>query len=304
MKKLLISTLIILLFSPLSVLAKTNDKSDIYYTNMNGVQLTEVQYNNLARAFSDDTIYTMSATQINLIKDDTTLKSTSSETYVKVNCYYNYSGELVSKSETDVTKEEYEVFEQPTISLFTAGTYETTMKKITLSITTGALDVKYITINNKWKSIPQVKSYDVIAVRIDTDATLPVIGSQNKGLITGYQKYDGNYVNYDALSSNTKIIWKNSITRIVGRVGISMNILDSVTTSLENEMTVTVNSGATYFTARGTYQHATSDVPLADSQKYTINSSGMGGVINFTDSTVSAKYDQTGGITVTHYYLD
>lgn len=40
-------------------------ENEVYFTNMNGVKLTEKEYNNLLRGFSHDTINTMDEEMIN-----------------------------------------------------------------------------------------------------------------------------------------------------------------------------------------------------------------------------------------------
>lgn len=69
-------------------------------------------------------------------------------------------------------------------------------------------------------------------------------------------------------------------------------------TSLSNSMAITLLVGALPFTVYGTYQHATSDLTLSQSQNYTFSSSGLGGVLKFANS-VSSKYDGMKGVSAT-----
>lgn len=77
-----------------------------------------------------------------------------------------------------------------------------------------------------------------------------------------------------------------------------MNIVDDVSTSLSNSMAITLLTGALPFTVYGTYQHATSDLTLSQSQNYTFSSSGLGSVLKFANS-VSSKYDGMKGVSAT-----
>lgn len=294
-KTLLIVLTAILLLSFTSVRAESNKK--IYFTNMNGVELTEQQYNNLLEGFSPDTINTMSAEMINPLKNDTNIQKNTTTKYVKVITEYK-NGEAINSIQEEVSKLEYDASpEIDSIIVATKGTkfigtdyVETNYKKITLEITFGAsVSTKYVTLTNVWKQIPKVKSFDVLALA-------PGVASASfnfNGHRSGYQKWDGNTINYSASSGNWKIvngsgIWKKGL-------GLSQNIVDDTTTSLENSITVVFLCGAIPFSARATYQHAVSTVTLAQSQNYTMSSSGMGGLLNY-GSNIASKYDNTPGL--------
>ena len=118
--------------------------------------------------------------------------------------------------------------------------------------------------------------------------------------ISGYQKYDGQLITYNRNSDNTKA--SSSFTGN-GGIGISMNIVDSVKSTLENSITVRFISKANPFKIHGTYQHAQSNVTLSESKKYTFSSTGLGGVLSF-DSSVKSKYDGMRGVTLDYNYPD
>ncbi|WP_341300988.1 hypothetical protein MHB44_22705 [Lysinibacillus sp. FSL H8-0500] len=61
--------------------------------------------------------------------------------------------------------------------------------------------------------------------------------------------------------------------------------LPSGGTSMSHGLTMIVISNRDPFTAYGSFQHAQSAVTLADSKAYNINSSGLGSVIDFTNTT-------------------
>ena len=49
-----------------------------------------------------------------------------------------------------------------------------------------------------------------------------------------------------------------------------------------------------------TYQHATSALTLANSKSYTFSSSGLGGVLYYSNSTIRNKYDGMQGLSMNY----
>lgn len=166
-----------------------------------------------------------------------------------------------------------------------------------MQVVSGSTSQKIVTITNTWLSLPNVRSFDVIAIRPETNSMSINV---NSDLISGYQKWDGNVISYDINSSNLK---KSSTFNGKGGIGISMNIVDDVSSSLVNSMTVNFLCSNKEFEVYGTYQHATTDVTLAQSQNYSFNSSGYGGVLNFA-SSVKSKYDNMNGVYLHYTYAD
>ncbi|MBE6139272.1 MAG: hypothetical protein E7174_02030 [Firmicutes bacterium] len=296
MKKIFLAIFTTLFLMPFMVSA---DEITPYYTNLNGAELTEQQYNNLIKVFSEDTIATMTVEQINLVKDNENLVKTEDTKYVRVDDIYDLRGNIVSRIEKEVTEEEAQNFlkeKKNSPQTRASASYSTSMKRITLTVVpSGYVTHRVITLTNTWLSIPSVKSYDVLAV--GAEATSYYV-RMSGGTLSGYQKYDGAYHRYTQSSDNTKIStgWGAG----GGGIGISMNIDDSVTSSLENSLTVTLITDAEPFVVHGTYQHATSNVSLSQSKNYTFSENGMGGVLNFA-SSVSSYYDGMRGVEVASY---
>lgn len=274
---------------------------EVYFVNMNGVELTKEQYDNLLKGFSYDTINTMSAEMIDMLKNDSDIHTTKKEMYVKseVECQDN---EVVDSKQTVISKEEYEnspdsepIITHNTKALVPVVTdyHETAYKKISFQITYGAsVAAKFVTLTNVWKQIPKTKSFDVLAIAPDVFSLSFNIDSYR----SGYQKWDGNTINYSASSKNWKIV--NGFGTLKKGLGLSQNIVDDTKRSLSNSITVVFICNAASFTARGSYQHADYPVTLKESQDYSISSSGMGGLIDFS-SSVWKKYDTTGGVKAT-----
>lgn len=281
-KKIVMVAVLAILLAPALVSAKMNE---IYFKTESGYGITKEQYNNLIKVFSRDTIYTLENSVIDLYKDIDNLTKTENVKYIRTDDYLDAAGNIISTIESEVTKDEAETFVenqkngiQPLDS-----SHQTNMKRISISLLNRG-DTKTITVTNKWLSIPSVKSYDVIAYRSGSGADIRI------NSVSGYQKWDGNTISYNMGSENYK--------GTTNGCGISMNIVDDVRNSLENSMTATVANGSYTYTAFGTYQHATSNVTLAQSKNYSINANGLGGVLDFANS-VRGYYDGMQGVSIT-----
>lgn len=282
-KKLLMILLLGIILIPTTSHAKEDER--IYYTNLNGVSITEEQYNNLSKVFDENTIATMERRQIDYYKNNKNLTKTESVKYVRIDEYFDHENNLTNRIETEVTEKEAMNYVNSIEKKSSAKSpsHQTTMKKITISLVMG-YSVKTITINNTWLSIPSTKSYDVIAFRNGTGTSVSI------NSVSGYQHYDNSTISYNTSSNNYK--------STAGGCGISMNIVDSVSSSLSNSMSVTIINNSTTYTAYGTYQHATSDVTLSQSKNYSISSSGLGGVLAFANSVIG-YYDGMQGVDIT-----
>ena len=252
------------------------DAKTVYFTNVNGVELTKQQYENLSKVFSYDTIATLNEEQINLYKNNTNLKAEKTFKYIKIE---KDNVKNVYK-ESIVTQQEVEEF----LNKSTRGsTHQTTMKKVSISLL-NLHSVKTVTVTNEWFSIPSTKSFDVIGFRNGVSTPITI------NSVSGYQKWDGNLISYNNSSSNIK--------RNTNGCGLSTNISDNVTQSLSNSISVTFYNNELTYTAYGTYQHAQSNVTLSESQNYSFSANGLGGVLNFA-SSVRGKYDGMQGVNIT-----
>ena len=282
-KKICVLLLLAAIIIPIATYAKEDES--IYYTNLNGVSITKTQYDNLSKVFDENTIATMERKQIDYYKNIEGLTKTEREKYVKIDEYFDENGKLINRLETEVTEEEAMNYlnNENKKSSTRGSTHQTTMKKITISLVVNP-SVKTITITNTWLSLPSTRSYDVIAFRNGTGTSLSI------NSVSGYQNHDGTVISYNTGSSNYK--------STSGGCGISMNIVDNVSSSLSNGMTVTIWNSSSTYTAYGSYQHATSDVTLSQSKDYSISSSGLGGVLAFSSSVIG-YYDGMQGVDIT-----
>lgn len=177
------------------------------------------------------------------------------------------------------------------ISPYADNTWTTNYKTLTITAipwSQGSINYS-IMLFLQWNYIPTVRSYDVMAVRMDNFAMngATTSGTQAYVLSNGSMgsvqyKYLGTNMNYDEFKG----------------FGISMNIVNDKLKDLycyiELDAAMKQNTATVY----GSYQHAVDNVSLAQSKNYTINVVGMGKVINFADS-VWGHYDDMNGVKMT-----
>lgn len=259
--------------------------ADVYYTTKNGYTLTKSEYDNLSSVFSPTTISILPNETLDLIKNDNKLSKCEDTKYYQVDDWKDPLGNIILSTSTEVDKQTADDFVNNN-DRSVSSTHTTSMKSLTLEVVKTDESVRVATLTNTWLSIPSTKSFDVIGLRISNNASFLLPST-----ISGVQIYDGSYIYYDGYSSNTKK--SNS-----KHVGISMNIVNSVTSSLQNQITVTYLA-AQGLNAYGAYQHAKSNVTLSQSQNYSFSSSGKGGVFKFANS-VEPKYDDMQGVHVNY----
>ena len=235
MKKIFIT--ILLLFSsviPYYVLAKGN------YMTQNGVLMDASNYEKLCEIYSKGYVETLTIDEYkNLINDN--FKNVKKVTYDFGNV-------------KDPLRSQYYNGHDKTISIVKNGSY--------------------ITLLAKWKSIPSVFSYDVIAVRLS--------GVTLNGSFTFKQVYKSGGTYYTIYNGNNQTFSN----------GFGSSALLHSGTDQQYSLTFKVTGTGTVY---GSYQHATSTVTLNQSKNYTISSSGLGGVINFASSVIG-YYDGTPGV--------
>ena len=271
--------------------------NEAYFTNYYGDTLTEEQYNYLIQYFDEQSLYSMKSELFNEIKGWDSVDVKTDEKYIRIDTYYDYAGNVLRNLETEVSKSEALSFKNSNISSrATTATHQTSMKKITLRI---YLEVggAHVVVNlvNEWLGIPNVKSYDLIGMRIMGKANSLTL---EEDLSYGVQTWDGNIINYTVCpgSSCANTIVTNA-SNYTG-VGVSMNIKDNVSNTLRNELTFAIVTNSSYVIAVGTYQHATSTISLSNSQDYSFSASGLGNVFYFSSTSLRNKYDNTSGLTV------
>lgn len=250
----------------------------IISTNVKAANLTEEEYARLRNVFSD--------TRISFMSDEDAARylSYDLEHSNKVSKYYKVTETTNGTITTEVSKEEATTAAENNIS--TMATYHTTSyKNIAITTSKTGTNSYFIYVTNDWLITPRVKSYDVIAMRVD-DATI------SSGTQSGVQFYTTNgitaAVNYSYQGTNM-VLSSNGF-------GISMNLVDAAS-GFTCEIEAIVTATSQWATVYGSYQHAMTAVTLAQSKSYTISHNGYGKVINFA-TAVQNDYDNMRGVSI------
>lgn len=249
-------------------------------TSAKAATLTDEEYSRLKIIFSDARISTMSD------EDAQRYLSYDLEKSNIVSKYYRVTETANGTVSTEVTKTEAEEASQATNNNLTRGaSHNTTYKNIQISATQLEGNNYYIRFYTNWLLTPRVKSYDVNAMRVD-DATI------RDGSQAGRQTY-GSYGNYSLVE------YSNNGTNMVKKengFGISMNLVDAAT-EFQLDIEAIVKSTSKWATVYASYQHAASNVTLAQSKAYNISHNGYGEVINFA-TAVENYYDGMQGVSI------
>lgn len=249
-------------------------------TSAKAATLTDEEYSRLKIIFSDARISTMSD------EDAQRYLSYDLEKSNIVSKYYRVTETANGTVSTEVTKTEAEEASQATNNNLTRGaSHNTTYKNIQISATQLEGNNYYIRFYTNWLLTPRVKSYDVNAMRVD-DATI------RDGSQAGRQTY-GSYGNYSLVE------YSNNGTNMVKKengFGISMNLVDAAT-EFQLDIEAIVKSTSKWATVYASYQHAATNVTLAQSKAYNISHNGYGEVINFA-TAVENYYDGMQGVSI------
>lgn len=249
-------------------------------SNVKGATLTDAEYARLKLVFSDLRIATMSD------EDASRYLSYDLENTKKVNKYYRVTKTTNGTTTTEINEEEA-TNATKNIATTRATYYETTYKNIQIaSIPLSSANTYSIDLTTLWLKSPYIKSYDVNALRTD-DAT--VIEGTQRG-VQAYIYTNGNvgYVNYSNNGTN--------MVKADNGFGISMNLVDDANT-YQCTIEATVTATTEWATVYGSYQHAATNVTLAQSKSYTISHNGYGKVINFA-TAVQNDYDGMQGVSI------
>lgn len=240
MKKKLIILFAILLINAISTTFVYAQENSALHKTQSGIFIENSIYKKLCEIYSENYIETISQKEYEII-------TSSDLDEVKINEYYDPG-------------------------TITRGSYFSSNAKTIRIVKNG----NYITLMAAWKNVPNIKSYDVIAIRLDNvslngEFTFKQMYISNGKLTASYDSYKQSFSN--GFGSSFKV--KNG-------------------SSLELSLTFMVSgSGKIY----GSYQHASTTATLEESKKYTISHLGYGKVIKFNDN-VKNKYDAMPGVDI------
>lgn len=288
--------------------AETNSDA-IYYTNKDGVQMTEDEYNKLTDLFGEDEVEWMSSESAKRAYENCTqllssisLNQMVFETIAADGSIKSVTHTISEKQAETILAAEAENPQEQIMPCATVGTavHNTAMKKITMEVhNTGTLNYLRFSVKNEWKTLPAVRSYDIIAMRPGATSASVLISEQD---FEAYQVYDGTKVNYSV--SGNHVRRESGATNGKGGIGVSMNLSNTATGSITNFMEAYLYCADPLYSVFGTYQHATEDVTLEQSKKYSFGALGMGSVLVFNNDTIKSKYDNTEGLHVTWDWND
>lgn len=277
MKKLLKGGLLLLV----ALIMTCNVNAESYYTNANGVEMTEAEYSKLKSMVSDDYIYYMSQEEFDKLKNAELVSS--DVTYQKVITMSD--GQEITQ---DITKDEYD---NANNSYSTQSTMDATMgtNYKTLHASLYKVDDYYHLISTlDWKKKPATTSYDVFAFWSNNFSYSNFIATQNY-----YAPGQKGTVNYSTKSKGYRGLSNGA--------GISMNLTDGsnitgYTAFFSVDLRVKDSSRPTY--AYISYQHAKYKLTRAQSKSYTLNIGGLGNVVYYTDEAIRGTYDNMRGVRV------
>lgn len=283
MKKIGILILALLVVPFTTVSAESNS----FYVNDNNISMTEKQYNYLLNFYSPTYVTTMSQSIFDQEMNKNLVLESVDQKYIKTITHRGLNGEIIS-NDYEITKDEYEnpITTHANCEIGTAiDCWDTNYKKLALYIWRDEDDSTSmrIVLQNYWKVMPAVRSYDVIGVRYNNFVASNAWGDQYV-YITSSGYTDIQY-SYGGSNMNIK---SNGI-------GISQNIVNnSDLYDLSNRLCIDGHTTSSSLGIYGSYQHATSDVTLDQSKNYTFGN-GLGGVFVF-NSGIGSKYDNTRGV--------
>ena len=256
-----------------------------YYTNLNGVEMTEEEYDKMVHIYSDRKVTSLTQDEFDLIKDARVVANEKlyvkvisdqdnilHEIYVTEDEYYNGLENLHICGDSVMDSDE--------------GYFATSYK--TLSSSLIDLSVYYYMISDlSWTIMPACRSYDIYAFRTTHMSFSNVAGSQTFFVGSNYTNvsYNSNSLGYKELNNG---------------VGISMNLEDSTSiTGLDLSLSAIMNISEYNYTQAHvftTYQHAQSNISREDSMSYMLSAGGLGNVVYFNDYNIQSKYDNMPGV--------
>lgn len=252
------SKLYLCLFMSLFIFGMYAEKvSAKIYTNYNGIEMTNQEYNNLLnQGFSENEIYYMNEDTFELNKDITATLVAKTNKYYKT-VYTNLNGDTYSQ---EITKEEYD-----NQSLMDPrGTVSTEYKNMisTMSRLTNTFRYK-VTVG--WNRIPSTKSYDIIGVGFDDDVS-----------IASSVYFTYTYTNSDGNSTTSTLHYgkKSTPTGASAVYKIPTNIY-GLSAVLYYDVSKNTSSTITSLSMCGDYSHATSNVSSSNYSNHGITYAGI-----------------------------
>ena len=212
----------------------------IYMTNKNGIEMTEVEYNNLLNlGFNDNEIQYMFETEFLANKD--------------------LIGEVVSQEITNI-------YDNNFVNPFamTPGYISTAYRTLTTTIVSVNGKYRY-KVSMEWQQIPSARSYDVIGIGIDSNVS-----------IYSDVYFQQNFC-YSANNCSSSQVFTRKITSTGGSATFQLPSasLVSMNSYMYFDVQKNTTSTITQLNAYGDYAHATQTVSLNNAINHSINRGGI-----------------------------
>ncbi len=176
----------------------------------------------------------------------------------------------------EISKDEYDKADLITNGLNGSGTTETTYKKLTTTIFSNNSKYRYMT-ELVWKTMPSVRSYDVIAIGHLSNVTY----YSSRYFSQYYCKTDGE------CRTLTTYYPQNYSTGIGATFKVPDGNLSTLKQTLYFDVSKNTAGTINYQAAYGDYAHSTQTVSLSQAQNYSVTTSGIvfnNSVVNYFDN--------------------
>ena len=282
MKKILTFTFLFLLTISFKNVSALED--DIIIVNNNNVSITEEKYLELMDAgYTIDDIYNMDLETYN--NANTNNDTITSETkYLKTITTTRYGS--TSSETVEVTEEEFNNGDSGNISICASGTVQTTYKKLTASITPSTINSNRMRyrVYMYWKTLPSVRSYDIIGMGFNSTIVRLATGPDF------YQLYTRDGITYTSYQAYLKTFSNGA--------GAVFQLPSNVTTISQDfyfeVLKQDSNATLTHQESAGDYAHAIETVVGS-----TVNNNYVAGPLGLSlYSAINSKYDAMSSATV------
>ena len=274
-----------------NVKAKEIEKESDYIINKINVKIKKEDYERLSEFVNVDFL---SQKIYDRLKDAKLEYKGTEEKYIETRSLVDKNGNVYQTINNEMNKEDFEKAAKANdngLLRGSCGTYcwQTSYKTLRATVFTRN-GQNVISGELGWTQDPNVRSYDVFAFRGDNFTISYYAASQYYYSTTGNEDPWRGY-DYNATTGT------NNIKHNSHAVGVSMNLVDDAIAWMA---TIYIEGNATSGTAYLTYQHAQSNLTLAQSKSYTFSYSGLGHVLYYSNSTIRNKYDNMTPLTINY----
>lgn len=254
--KSFVTTILSFMFLSLNVGAIVNDV---------GVNIKNDDYNELLKLYSEEEISNLPQEAYDCFKKgDNWSEFKEISNYV---IYDEYLGNIVQLNNSYNPK----------------STHQTEYKRISISVSTAGNNYFLFKTSLDWLKMPKVRSYDIFATLVASNS-----GTVDWGYVN--VNYTSNAYNYTMTLTPQNNEYKHTNKGVSYTLKLPTN-LDAYSADLYVYVT---GYNGTFINS--TYQHASSNVTLSEAMSHTFDSTGLGRVIKFSNSTLQNKYDQMQGV--------